>query len=114
VLAQACQHPFEQMKALGFIFIERIALAVAAEADHLPQMLECDEMLAPEVIEGLQQHHLLDSARLPRTDRFGRSVGRALDVRDDFTGLRMLAIKLKADRSRVHGLRRRSAVDADG
>ena len=61
-LAQVGQHGLEQVEALGLVLVERIALAVAAEADHLAQMLERDEMLAPEMIERLQQHHLLDLA----------------------------------------------------
>ena len=50
----------EQLEAFGLVLVERIALAVAAEADHLAQMLQRDQMLAPEMIERLQQHHLLD------------------------------------------------------
>ena len=59
-LAQVGQHGLEQVEAFRLVLVERIALAVAAEVDHLAQMLERDEMLAPEVIEGLQQDHLLD------------------------------------------------------
>ena len=47
-----------------------IALAVAAEVDHLAQVLERDEMLAPEVVQRLQQDHLLD---LPH--RLGAELG---------------------------------------
>ena len=49
-------------ESFRLILVERIALAVAAEADHLAQMLERDEMLAPQVVQRLQQHHLLDLA----------------------------------------------------
>src|SRR5262249_9296195 len=50
------------MEAFGLVFVERVALAIASEVDHLPEVLKRDEMLAPEVIECLQQHHLLDLA----------------------------------------------------
>ena len=61
-LAQAREHVLEQREALALIFVQRVALAVAAQADDLAQMLERDEMLAPEMIQGLQQHRLLDLA----------------------------------------------------
>ena len=53
---------FEQHEGLALVLVQRIALAVAAEADHLAQVLERDEMLAPQMVERLQQHHLLDLA----------------------------------------------------
>ena len=68
-LAQARQHGLEQQEAFGLVLVERIALAVGAEADHLPQMLERDEMLAPQVVQRLQQHHLLDVADARLADR---------------------------------------------
>ena len=45
----------EQREALALVFVQRVALAVAAQADDLAQMVERDEMLAPEMVEGLQQ-----------------------------------------------------------
>src|SRR5262249_52968490 len=52
-LAQALAHVLEQIESLGLVFIEWIALAIAAEADDLAKMLEHDEMFAPEMIERL-------------------------------------------------------------
>ena len=51
--AQARQHQLEQGEALALIFVERIALAVTAQSDHLTKMLERDEMLAPQMVERL-------------------------------------------------------------
>ena len=59
-LAQAGQHGLEQHERLALVLVQRIALAVGAEADHLAQVLERDEVLAPQMVERLQQHHLLD------------------------------------------------------
>ena len=69
-LAQVGEHGLEQVEALGLVLVERIALAVAAEADHLAQVLQRDQVLAPQVVERLQQHHLLD---LPH--RLGAELG---------------------------------------
>ena len=59
-LAHVGEHGLEQLEAFRLVLVEGIALAVAAEADDAAQMLEHDQMLAPVVIERLQQHHLLD------------------------------------------------------
>ena len=61
-LAQALTHRFEQAERLRLVFVERIALAVAAQPDHLAQMVEHDQMLAPEMVERLQQDRFLDVA----------------------------------------------------
>ena len=61
-LAQMLTHGLKQIEALRFIFIERIALAVSAQSDHLTQMVEHDQMLAPEMVERLQQNRFLDIA----------------------------------------------------
>ena len=52
----------EEFERLGLVLVERIALGHAAPADHLPQMVERHQMLAPQVIERLQDHLLLDVA----------------------------------------------------
>ena len=39
-LAQLGDHRLEQVEGFRLVFVERIALAVAAQADHLAQMLE--------------------------------------------------------------------------
>src|SRR5665213_4202787 len=62
LLAQTRHHGLEQAEGLGLVFVERIALAVAAQADHLAQMFQHDQMLAPEMVDGLQQDRLLDIA----------------------------------------------------
>ena len=96
-LAQVGQHRLEQVEALRLVLVERIALAVAAEMDHLAQVLERDEVLAPQVVQGLQQDHLLDLADLQAADRLGRFIGSTLDVRHEFARLGMLAIELETD-----------------
>ena len=48
------------VKASDLYSCKRIALAVAAQADHLAQMVEHDQMLAPEMVQRLQQDGLLD------------------------------------------------------
>ena len=50
-LAQARQHVLEQREALALIFVQRVALAIAAQANDLAEMLERDEMLAPQMIQ---------------------------------------------------------------
>ena len=53
----------EELESLVLVLVERIALRHAAPADDLPQMVEHDEVLAPQMIQRLQQHHLLDLAQ---------------------------------------------------
>ena len=65
----------KELERLGLVFVERVALRHAAPADHLPQMVERHQMVAPEVIERLQDHLLLDVAH-----GFGRIALNALDV----------------------------------
>ena len=52
----------KQLEGLGLVLVQRIALRHAAPADHLAQMVERDEMLAPEMVEHLQDDLLLDVA----------------------------------------------------
>ena len=84
-LAQVLAHRLEQVESLGLVLVERIALAVAAQADDLAQMLQHHEMLAPEMIEDLQQHRSLDLADevgAPLRDLGGHVlVGAPLDAR---------------------------------
>src|ERR1044072_2306590 len=51
--AQALNHRLEQVEGLRLVFVERVALAVAAQSDHLAQILEHQQVLAPKVIKGL-------------------------------------------------------------
>ena len=60
--AQPVQQALEQLEALGLVFVQRVALGVAAEADDAAQMVERHQMLAPVLVDGLQQHLLLDGA----------------------------------------------------
>jgi len=53
-------HRLEQAEGLRLVFLQWIALAIAAQADHLAQMVEHDQMLAPQMIQRLQQDGLLD------------------------------------------------------
>src|SRR5689334_3689494 len=53
-LAQIGAHCLEQIEGLRLVLVERIALAIAAQSNDLAQMLKHHEMLAPEVIEGLE------------------------------------------------------------
>ena len=41
-LAQVGQHGLEQVEAFRLVLVERIALAITTEVDHLAQMLERD------------------------------------------------------------------------
>ena len=59
-LAQMRDHRLEQAEGFRLVFLQRIALAVAAQADHLTQMIEHHQMLAPQMIQRLQQDGLLD------------------------------------------------------
>ena len=80
------EHRLEQHERLALVLVERIALAVGAEADDLAQVLERDEMLAPQMIERLQQHHLLDLAEVVRAE-LGRLARRLLvDLLEDALG----------------------------
>ena len=60
--AQALAHRLEQIEGFGLVLVERIALAVTAQPDHLAQMIEHHQMLAPQMVERLQQDRLLDIA----------------------------------------------------
>ena len=53
-LAHVLAHRLKQAEGFRLILVERIALAVATQADHLAQMIKHHEMLAPEMIERLQ------------------------------------------------------------
>ena len=52
----------EELEGLGLVLVQRVALGVAAEADDAAQVVEGDEVLAPVLVDGLQQHLLLDRA----------------------------------------------------
>ena len=60
--AQPVQQALEQLEGLGLVLVQRVALGVAAEADDAAQVVERDQVLAPVLVDGLQQHLLLDRA----------------------------------------------------
>ncbi len=60
--AQPVQQAFEQLKALAFVFVQRIALGIAAKSNHRAQMLQGQKMFAPFGVDGLQQNLLFDVA----------------------------------------------------
>ena len=82
-LAQIADHGFKQVEGLRLVFVERIALAISTQADHLAQMLQHQKMLAPEMIERLQQNglfHVADNVRAPlRVAQWGPDVIRYVE-----------------------------------
>jgi hypothetical protein len=46
-LAQVVEQAGEELEGLGLVFLQRIALGVAAEADDRTQVVEVDDVLAP-------------------------------------------------------------------
>ena len=66
----------EKFEGFGLVLVQRISLGHAAPADDLTQMIEGHEMLAPEMIERLQNDLLLDEAH-----RLGRVALDTLSVR---------------------------------
>ena len=61
----------EQLEGFGLIFVERIALGESTPADHLAKVIECDQMVAPEMIERLQPSLILVSPGPGRPHDFG-------------------------------------------
>ena len=59
-LTQIGQHGLEQLEGLGLVFVERVALRITAESDHRAEMIKIDEVLAPQMVECLQQNRLFD------------------------------------------------------
>ena len=53
LLAQIRKHGLEQLEALRLVLVERIALAVAAQADDTAQVLHRNQVLAPEMVESV-------------------------------------------------------------
>ena len=54
-LAQIGKKGLEQFEALGLVFVQRIPLRIAAEADHGAKMIKIDQMLAPQMVKCLQE-----------------------------------------------------------
>ena len=56
------QHQLEQAERFAAIFVQRIALAVAAQMDALPQMVERQQMVFPCLIEHAEQRRFFGAA----------------------------------------------------
>ena len=69
-LLQLVQHGVEQGEGFGLVFVQRIALAIGAQADALAQMVQRVEVLFPDRVQGLDQQALFDEAH-----QFGAHVG---------------------------------------
>ena len=59
-LAQVVEQRCEELEGLRLVFLQRIALGIAAEADDGAQMVEVDDVLAPEMIERLHDDRAFD------------------------------------------------------
>ena len=57
---QTVEHGLEELKALGLVLVQRIALGVAAEPYDRPQVFQRQQMFAPLGVDGLQQDLLFD------------------------------------------------------
>ena len=71
LLAQIDQHRLEQLERLALVLVERVALRIGAQIDALPQMVELQQVVLPDVVEELQQQALLGHAH-----QFGAEIGR--------------------------------------
>jgi hypothetical protein len=60
---QTGKERLEQLEPFRLVFVQRVALRVAAEADHRAQVIKRSQMLAPQVVERLQKH-LFSTARM--------------------------------------------------
>ena len=60
--AQLGEKRFEQFERFLLVFVQWIALAVTAQADILAQVIQIDDVLAPIVVQRLQQDRFLDIA----------------------------------------------------
>jgi hypothetical protein len=66
--AQLVQQMLEQREGFGLELVERVALGIAAQADHRAQGVELLQVLAPVLVDGLQQDLLFDPAHQFRAD----------------------------------------------
>ena len=53
----------EHGEAFGLILIQRVALAIATQVNHLAQIIIGNDMFAPQLVERLQQHRLFNLVR---------------------------------------------------
>ena len=52
--AQAVEHFLEHAEGFALVFVQRIFLPIGAQTDALAQMVECQQMFFPGLIEQLQ------------------------------------------------------------
>ena len=67
-MAQLIEQRLEQVEGLGLVLVQRIALAIAAQADDAAQVVQMDQMLAPLHVDHLQQELLLEATGLLGAD----------------------------------------------
>src|SRR5437660_1096244 len=79
-LVHAVFHSLEERKALFLVLNQRIALAVAAQADPFLEMVEAVEVILPLLVDDLQHDVALDALQYFAADQFFFFVVR----RDDF------------------------------
>ncbi len=88
VLAQIDLQTFEQGEGLDLVLVQRVALAIAAQADDVAQVVQVHQVLAPLQIDHLQQEVLLDLTHIffaKHADAFGGPfVGGLGDALDEF------------------------------
>src|ERR1700674_1093898 len=68
-------HRLEQLEALALVFLQRVALAVAAQADALLQVIEGEQVVLPGDVDGVQHDGALEG-----TDDLARVARLALRV----------------------------------
>src|SRR5512134_2029518 len=77
------EHRAEQLERLALVLLLRILLRVPAQVDPLAQMIECGEVLAPVLVEDLEQDVALGVRdRLRRDLRHARRIGRIRGLED--------------------------------
>ena len=101
-MAQVDQELLEQGEGLRLVLVERIALAVAAQADDLTQVVEVLQVLAPLQIDHLQHEALFELAHAFGAHR-GLAVGGAGvslggDALDEFLGVDAVLLRPFMDR----------------
>ena len=75
-MAQLVQQVLEQGEGFGLVLVQRIALAIAAQADHAAQVVQMDQVLAPLHVDHLQHELLFEATGLVGSDQL-QPLGRA-------------------------------------
>jgi len=85
--AQLADQLLEQREGFGLVLVERVALAVAAQANDVLEVVEVGQVLAPLLVDHAQQEVLLHLAHLRRGEQLlaigGARVGGVLDALED-------------------------------